>query len=79
MDFLLSLIPGGNLAVILTAIGAGLLALWRIVAGVRQSGVDKQKAKEAERRAENLDRIRDAADAKPAGSVHDDPNNRDRR
>ena len=79
MDWLLSLIPGGNLTVIFTAIGAGLLALWRIVAGIKQSGVDKQKAKEAEARAKNLDRIKSAAGVRPRGELHDDPHNRDNR
>lgn len=79
LDALLSLIPGGNLTVILAAVGAGLLALWRIFAGVKQSGVDKQKAKEAEARAKNLDRIRRAADARPDPDIVSDPRNRDNR
>jgi hypothetical protein len=79
MDWLLSLIPGGQLTVILGAAGAALLALWRILAGIKQSGVDKQKAKEAEAREKNLDRIKRAADARPTGGVSDDPNNRDKR
>ena len=79
IDALLSLIPCGGLTAVLVAAGGALLALWRIIAGVKQSGVDKQKAKEAEARAQNLDRIKRAADARPTGSVSDDPYNRDNR
>lgn len=78
IDLILSLIPGGNITVILTAIAGAAIALWRIVAGIKQSGVNQQKAKEAEARAENLDRIKRAADARPRGELSNDPYNRDR-
>lgn len=64
------------------AILAGLLIAWRLVAMFTQAGVNKQKAKEAEARAENLKRIREAINAgnavDPAG-MSSDPNNRDNR
>lgn len=83
MDALLNLIPGGSLTVILSSIAAGALALWRLAAVIRQSGVDKQKAKEAEIRAKNLDAIKRASDAgarvRPDDGLFNDPYNRDRR
>lgn len=78
MDWLLSLIPGGavgayaaSAAVLATVVGT---LLWAI----RQGGKDSARAEEAERRERNLQKIKRAADARPHGSVHDDPNNRDR-
>lgn len=73
----LDLIPGGSLTAIAAAVVAALLGAWRIYAAGQKAGEDKQKAKEADARGKNLNRIRDAADAKPALSMHDDPNNRD--
>ncbi len=78
MDWLLNLIPGGGLTAILGAVLAGLAALGTLLYKTKKSGVDQQKAKEAVKRDQNLDRIKRASDAKPAGSVSDDPNNRDR-
>lgn len=79
MDWLLNLIPGGSLTALAAAALATLLGAWRIFAAGKSAGVDKQKAKEAEARAEELERIKRASGARPAGSVLDDPNNRDNR
>lgn len=84
LDMLFSLIPGGSLTVYLTAAAAALLALWRIVARIKKSGVDEQKAKEAAARDKNLVRIREAIAARDAvgpadGGVQSDPRNRDNR
>lgn len=78
MDWILNLIPGGSLTAILGGVVVVAGIIWRVLAGAKQSGVDKQKAKEAEAREKNLDAIKRAADAKPTGSVLDDPNNLDR-
>ncbi len=79
MDAILKLIPGGSL----TALIASVLGVLAFVSGLlyktKQAGINQQKAKEAEARAKNLDRIKHAADAQPNGSVLDDPNNRDQR
>ncbi|MDI1266807.1 MAG: hypothetical protein PS018_26440 [bacterium] len=60
---------------------AGAVALiasaWAALRGAKKAGIDEQKAKEAEARAKNLDRIKRAADARPSGSLHNDPRNRD--
>lgn len=79
MDWLLNLIPGGSLTVIIGGILAVIAAGWRLLAGAKKAGVNEQKAKEAKARAENLDRIKRAADVRPAGGVSDDPYNRDNR
>lgn len=76
---LLSLIPGGSLTVLLGGIVAALLAIWKAFSTGKRAGRDQQRVKEAEARAKNLDRIRDAADARPAGDVSIDPRNRDNR
>jgi len=77
MDWLLNLIPGGGLTVIAAAVAAAALAAWRIVAKAEQAGVNKQKAKEAEARDRNLEKLKRADRAQPSGSVLDDPDNRD--
>lgn len=59
------------------AVGAILLAVGAIFLKGQQAGVDKQKAKEAAAREEELDRIKHASTVKPIGGVSDDPNNRD--
>lgn len=79
LDALLSLIPGGGLTAIITAVLAALAGVFGVYRSGKKAGEDKQKAKEAQARAKNLDRIRDAADARPAGDVVSDPYNRDRR
>lgn len=55
------------------ALLAGLLVLWRLVTIFTNAGVDKQKAKEAEARAKNLERIKDAIAAgdRPVDSMSD--------
>ena len=78
MNWLLDLIPGGGITAIIGGIVAALGLLFGLFKSVQKTGVDKQKAKEAEIRAKNLERIKDAAAARPAGSVLDDPHNRDR-
>lgn len=76
IDLLLSLIPGGGLTAIATAILAALAGIFGIYRSGHKAGQDKQKAKEANDRAQNLDRIRDAADAQPR-DVLSDKRNRD--
>lgn len=83
MEWLLNLIPGGSatatlgaiLGTVILAIGAG----WKLLASAKKAGINEQKAKEAKARDQNLDRIKRAADARPAGGLSDDPNNRDNR
>jgi hypothetical protein len=77
IDALLALIPGGGLTAIIALIATALGALGWGAAKVKKAGVDEQKAKEAEARAKNLDRIKRARRARPRGGVHDDPDNRD--
>lgn len=77
MEALVSIL-GNQLAWIGGGVLAAILILWRAVAGIKQAGVDQQKAKEAKAREQNLDRIRRAADAKPDGLPEHDPRNRDR-
>ena len=85
MSWLLDLVPGGGLTVIAGAALAGLLALWRIIAGAKKAGRDEQLAKEAKARAKNLDDVRRAQDAaagvRPATpeQLLNDPHNRDNR
>lgn len=78
MDALLNLIPGGSLTAIIAAVIGVLGFIGTLLYKTKQAGINQQKAKEAKARAENLDRIKRAADARPGGSVLDDPNNRDR-
>lgn len=78
-DLILSLIPGGGLTAIAAAVLAALAGVLGIYRSGHKAGQDKQKAKEAKDRAQNLDRIRDAADAIPRDSVQSDPRNRDNR
>lgn len=60
----------------LIAGAASLLVAWRAWASIKKSGIDEQKAKEAEQRERDLERIKAAGAAVP-GSVSDDPFNRD--
>lgn len=78
-ELILSLIPGGSLTAIAAAVLAALAGVFGIYRSGHKAGQDKQRAKEAENRAQNLDRIRDAADARPRDSVQSDPRNRDNR
>lgn len=78
MDFLLNLIPGGSLTAIAAAVVAALAGVWRIYASGKKAGRNEEGARHAEDRDENLERIKRAADARPSGSVSDDPRNRDR-
>ena len=75
---ILTFLSTGKMALIVGGVLAGLTVIWRVLAGVKKSGVDQQKAKEAEARERNLEAIKRAAGARPAGSVLNDPNNRDR-
>jgi len=61
----------------LIAAGAALFGVWRLWAAGKSAGRNEERAKHAEDRANNLDRIKRAADARPSGGVHDDPHNRD--
>lgn len=78
MDWLWNLIPGGGLTAIVAAVLASLTAIGTLLYKTKKAGVDQHKAEEADRRDKNLDRIKRAANARPVGGMHDDPNNRDR-
>lgn len=77
MTWLISFLtgPGGLYAVLLAAVGAGVLWLRR---DARKDERNAQKAKEADAYAKHLKEIADAANARPSGSVSDDRYNRDR-
>jgi hypothetical protein len=67
----------------LIAAGAALGVLWGMMASAKKAGIQEQKAKEAEARQHDLDRIKAAADAgarvqpDDPGMQHD-PFNRDK-
>ncbi|GGA50982.1 hypothetical protein GCM10011385_00280 [Nitratireductor aestuarii] len=65
---LIPYIVGAVLAVL------GLGGLW---VKAENLGKAKKEAEHARQREKDLDRIKRAADARPSGSVHDDPFNRD--
>jgi GH24 family phage-related lysozyme (muramidase) len=76
---MLDLILGGSAkfyAVIvgLATIVTGFVVAWR---HTYNSGKNAKEVEHAKARAKNLEKIRDAVRAKPRGSVHDDPHNRD--
>lgn len=79
MDFILSLIPGGGLTAVVAAVLAALAGVWRVYASGKAAGRSEQKAKEADSYAKHIRDVTRAADARPRGSVSDDPHNRDRR
>ena len=64
------------------AIGAAIIGALGFGLQQRSAGAkaerNAQKAKEADAYAKHIQDISDAANARPSGSVHDDPNNRDR-
>lgn len=78
MTTLLSIFGSGKMALIVAAIVAGIGFLWKIVAGIKKSGVNEQKVKDEEAQNENLKRAQAAIDAstRPVDSVSD-PHNRD--
>lgn len=61
---------------LIALVGAGGY-LWNAKRKAKAEGVAEQKAREAEARAREIERIKDAAGARPVGGVSDDPNNRD--
>ncbi len=80
--WLLSFLDGGKLAIAVAAALAAAIFVWKITAGIKQSGVDEQKARESVAREHDLEQIKRAADA----GEHVDPDgvsvdryNRDRR
>lgn len=81
MTWLLSLFTGSN-SIIAALVAAAALALGSYVKG-RLAGAKAERnanrAKEADAYERHLKEIADAADARPVGSVSDDPRNRDRR
>lgn len=68
---------GWALPYIVAAVGA-LIGLWRVWAAGKKAGKNEERARYAEAREKNLERIKRAAGAKPRG-VHDDPYNRDNK
>lgn len=83
MSWLIDLIPGGGLTALIAGVLALLGALGYGAKKIQDSGVNKQKAKEAEARAKDLEALKRAADAsigiRPTDKLHDDPRNRDNR
>lgn len=77
LDLIISAIPGGGLTAIVAAVLAALAGVFGVYRSGKKAGQNQQKAKEAESRARNLDRIRDAANARPIGDIVSDPRNRD--
>jgi flagellar basal body-associated protein FliL len=67
----------GKMALIVSGVVAALGVLGTMFHFVKKSGVDQQKAKEADSYAKHLQEISDAANARPVGGVQSDPNNRD--
>lgn len=61
---------------LIALVGAGGY-LWNAKRKAKAEGIAEQKAREAEARAQEIERIKDAAGARPVGGVSDDPNNRD--
>ena len=61
----------------LAALIGGGTFIWNTKRKAKAEGVAQQLAKEAEARAQEIERIKDAAGARPVGGVSDDPNNRD--
>lgn len=75
----------GLLSPFLPYIIAGLAALiggtgyvWNAKRKAKNEGIAQQQALEAESRAKNLEAIKRAGNARPVGSVSDDPNNLDK-
>lgn len=79
MDAILNLLPGGGLTALLAGLGALAAFVGTMLWGARKAGQDAEKAKEAKRRDQDIERLRRAADARPRGGVLDDLNNRDTR
>lgn len=79
MDALLNLLPGGSLTVVAAAVIAAVLSLFKAYSAGRSDAAAKQRLKEAEAHAKEMERVARAALARPAGRVSDDPNNRDNR
>ena len=63
----------------LLAVGGAGLGFWRVWATAKNRGREEKELEYAKERAEQLNRIRRAADAQPTGGVSDDPYNRDNR
>jgi len=81
VTWLLSLFTGSN-TIIAALVGAVALAIGSYVKG-RLAGAKAERnanrAKEADAYEQHIKEIADAANARPSGSVSDDPNNRDNR
>jgi hypothetical protein len=76
---MLDLLTGGWVK--FAALGAAILALVGYVTFLfgkaREHGRMEEELKHANAKAANLEKIKRAARARPTGSVHDDPDNRD--
>lgn len=74
------LFTGGtlNFAVVGVAIVTILGFVGRFLYKVKKSGIDQQKAEQADAYSKHLQEISDAANARPTGGVQSDPYNRDR-
>lgn len=77
MDWLRGLIPGGGITAAIGAVIAVLGLALGLFKKAERSGYNKRVVEETKTREKNLKTIADAAGAKPTGSVHDDPHNRD--
>lgn len=74
--WLLSMIAGKSGLIVAGALFL-ITALGTMLGYARKAGIDARKAKEADAYAKHLQDIQDAANARPSGSVSNDPNNRD--
>lgn len=63
---------------VLAVAGAGF-GFWQVWSSGKKRGREEKELGYAKDRADQLDRIRRANDARPTGGVSDDPNNRDNR
>lgn len=83
MSWLLAYFKGGKIAALFAALGVALLVLWHALASARRQGAAEQKAKEAARYAEDVDKAARAARARDdvlSGRLRPDdtdPNRRD--
>lgn len=60
-------------------LAAGVVAagVWQTYSSGKKAGRNEKAAEQAKERARDMERLRNAADARPTVGMHDDPNNRD--
>lgn len=77
IDWLLSFVGIGKTGFLVGAAVAIIGGLGYIIRTIKKAGVNEQKAKEADAYEKHLNEIARSAAARPRGSVHGDPYNRD--